>query len=431
VVAGWSFFLPLALMTALTMIVFYILVIGSSQLALALLMRTLQSRRFRDLSIVLLGIFSSSCYLFQQFALRGLGTGHFLSSLRDATIPPYLQWLPPAMAARVIQQAFVGHWGASFAWLGALLAVSVLMLYLWQLVVERGLSAAEEGGAQRVRRRRTAQAVSVSQAGEATRAFSLAGRIRSSRVLAVALKDVKYYRRDPQLLRLVFQSFISIIVLVAVTLFNSGDTGRLVLGAWAIMAAPAYALFTLFSFSYNVLGMERQSLTTLLLFPIEPRQILLGKNIPVFFIGVVEVLLLVFISAFLVGEWDLVPPAIAVGIAGIGIVIACGNYSSVFFPQRMPQARRGFQSSASTVTVEGGCLRSVLGLVVLLVTALVLVPVMLALVLPVIFHLQWIWSVSIPASLLYGAIFYYTVTTLVSPRILSRAPEILAVVTRE
>ena len=73
VVAGWAISLPVALMALLTMLVFYVQVIGTSQLILALLMRTLQSRRFRDLSIILVALFSSSCYLFQQLALRGLG----------------------------------------------------------------------------------------------------------------------------------------------------------------------------------------------------------------------------------------------------------------------------------------------------------------------------------------------------------------------
>src|SRR5437764_672581 len=47
VVAGWASSLPVALMALLTVLVFYVQVIGTSQLILALLMRTLQSRRFR------------------------------------------------------------------------------------------------------------------------------------------------------------------------------------------------------------------------------------------------------------------------------------------------------------------------------------------------------------------------------------------------
>ncbi len=431
VVAGWSFSLPLALMALLTMVLFYAQVIGISQLVLALLARILQSRRFRDLSIVLIGIFSSSCYLFQQLALRGLGTSHFVDNLRNATISPYLQWLPPGMAARTIQQASLGNWGASFGWLGALLAMTVIVLYLWQMVVERGLTASESGAGGRVRRHRVEQPVlGGARAARADSSIGIVERIRFSQAFSIAVKDAKYYRRDPQLLRLITQSFISMFILIAVTLFNTSGSGREVIGPWTVMVAPLYALFVLTTFSYNILGMERQSLTTLFLFPASPKQIIWGKNSVTFAIGAIEVTLLVLVAAFVSKGWNFVLPALVVGLAGIGVILGCGNFSSVFFPQRMPQARRGFQAS-NTISAEGGCLRAVMSLAVILVMAILLIPVAAGLVLPVIYHAQWIWAITMPASLLYGAAFYAIVTNLTAPRMLTRAPEILAVVTRE
>ena len=431
VVAGWAVSLPLALMAFLTMVVFYAQVIGISQLVLALLARVLQSRRFRDLSIILIGIFSSSCYLFQQFVLRGLGVVHIYDSLKAGTISLYLQWLPPGMAARTIQRAAQGDWGMSFVWLSGLLATTVLVLYLWQLVVERGLTASESGSSSVRRRRKERTSVAtIPVAPSASASTGLVERIVSSQFFSIAVKDIKYYRRDPQLLRLVFQSFISMFVLIAVTLFNSSGSGQLTIGPWAVMVAPAYALFALTSFSYNVLGMERQSLTSLFLFPVNPKQVLWGKNIVTFALGLIEVLLLVLISAFVAKAWNLVLPALAIGVAGIGIILGCGNFSSIFFPQRMPQGRRGFQTN-NTVSSEGGCLRAVMSLAVLAIMALLLIPVAAGLVLPVIYHVQWIWVLTIPASLLYSAVFYIIVTNLVAPRLLTRTPEILAVVTRE
>lgn len=429
VVAGWAMSLPLALMAFLTMVVFYAQVIGISQLVLALLARVLQSRRFRDLSIILIGVFSSSYYLFQQFVLRGIGVVHIYDNLKAGTISPYLQWLPPGMAARAIQRAASGDWGMSFVWLGGLVLATVLVLYLWQMVVERGLTASESGSSS-VRRRRTQQTLAPVAATSASTSTGLVERIVALQFFSIAVKDIKYYRRDPQLLRLIFQSFISMIVLIAVTLFNTSGSGRLVIGSWAVMVAPLYALFALTSFSYNVLGMERQSLTSLFLFPVNPKQVLWGKNVVTFLLGLIEVLLLVLVSAFVGNGWNLVLPALAIGIAGIGIILGCGNFSSIFFPQRMPQGRRGFQTNNS-VSSEGGCLRTVMALVVLAVMAILLIPVAAGLVLPVLYHVQWIWVLTVPASLLYSAAFYVIVTNLVAPRMLTRTPEILAVVTRE
>ena len=75
VVAGWAFSLPVALFALVAILIFYAQVVGISQLVLALLMRTLQSRRFRDLSIILVALFSSSCYIVQQILFRSIGNG--------------------------------------------------------------------------------------------------------------------------------------------------------------------------------------------------------------------------------------------------------------------------------------------------------------------------------------------------------------------
>lgn len=422
VVAGWARSVPLALMALLAMLIFYVQVIGMSQLVLALLMRTLQSRRFRDLSIVLFAIFSSSCYIFQQFALRGLGSSHFLENVQHISVSPYLQWLPPGMAARAIQQASIGNWSVGFAWLGVLLVISVFVLYLWQLVIERGLVSAESGGGTRGVRHQRIGRVAVARA-RVSNSTSL------SQMLALAIKDIKYLRRDPQLLSTVFQSIMSTIILLIVTVFNPSSIGKGI-GIWTVLAAPGVAFLSLYTLSANVLGMERQNLTALLLFPIEPKRILWGKNLVTLTLGSIEILLLVMLAAFASHAWELVPPALAIGFAGIGIVLGCGNFSSVFLPQRMRQIRRGFQT-ASNYSSESGCIRTLLSLLMMLVTAIVLIPVGVALILPILFDVQWVWAFSIPASLLYGLAFYFVVTALVAPRILEKTPEILAAVTRE
>ncbi|HCP74795.1 MAG TPA: hypothetical protein DIU08_09145, partial [Ktedonobacter sp.] len=60
VVAGWAVSLPVTLLTIVAVLILYAQVVGMSQLVLALLMSTLQSRRFRDLSIILIALFSVS-----------------------------------------------------------------------------------------------------------------------------------------------------------------------------------------------------------------------------------------------------------------------------------------------------------------------------------------------------------------------------------
>ncbi len=266
--------------------------------------------------------------------------------------------------------------------------------------------------------------------GEGT--VSIWRRLLPPQVLAIAVKDLKYYRRDPQLLGQLFQSVFSIVVLLVVTLLNTGGTNRLTfLGSWTVLIAPLYVFLALYTLSYNVLGIERQSLTTLMLFPVDPKRILWGKNLVVLCIGVVEVALIILLAAFLTGAWSYVLPAFAIGLAGIGVILGIGNFTSVFFPMQMRQIRRGFQSPGVNASTQNGCLRGIMSLATLACMLVVMIPVGLALVLPVFLNARWVWFASIPASLVYGAAIYFVVTALVAPRIVERTPEILAATTRE
>ncbi|MBA2392729.1 MAG: hypothetical protein H0V70_08280 [Ktedonobacteraceae bacterium] len=427
VVAGWALSVPLALFALLTMLIFYAQVVGISQLVLALLARTLQSRRFRDLSVIVIVLFSSSCYIVSQLVIRGLSSSNFIDALKNATFSHYLQWLPPGMAARAIQQASVGNWGLGFAWLAALFVITGVVLYLWQLVVERGLTSTEGGGTTSVRRRRVVETTHAQTASS-----SRWERILPAQVRAIAIKDVKYYRRDPQLLGLLSQSLVTIAVLLFVTVINTGGVNRItIFGHWAVMIAPLYIFLSLYTLSYNVFGFERQSLTTLFLFPIDPKRILWGKNLVVLVIGAIEMALVTGAAAVVTHAWSFVLPAFAVGLAGIGVMLGIGNVTSIFLPMRMRQMGRGFRTGGADASTQNGCLRGVLSLATLALMLIVLVPAELALVLPVIFSALWVWAITIPLSVVYGGAIYFGVTAFVAPRMVERIPEILAATTRE
>ena len=435
VIVGWAVSIPVALVTIVAVLICYTQVVGMSQLVLALMMSTLQSRRFRDLSIILIALFSSSCYIFQQLVFRGLGNGgNFVGNLVNAHLSSYLQWLPPGMTAQAIQQAVLGNWVMSLVWLVVALAISILVLYLWARVLERSLSSAEVGGATRVRRQRAAKHVETDAAALAyapqasTTSGSLWQRLGASQTFAISIKEWKYFWRDPQLKALLLSSlYIIVVFLIGPILSPRSSVGTIDI---LTFTAPLAVFFSMLTLSYNTLGLERQSLTTLFLFPIEPRRILFGKNLAVAAMGVVELFVLVLVSAFFSHTWNVVLPVLVIGLAGIGIVLGCGNFTSVFFPQRMRQMQRGFQATGSS-SGNNGCMRSIISLVMMAVTIVVLVPVAAALFLPLYFNLQWLWGVSIPGALLYGIAFYGIVTYLVAPRMLTRLPEILAVTTRE
>jgi ABC-2 type transport system permease protein len=433
IVAGWSFSWPLALLSLLAVLIFYVQMIGMSQLVIALLARALQNRRLRDLSVIMVVIISSCAYL-SQFLLENRG---FIGALGSGKLIAYLQWLPPGLAAGAIQQAALGNWGVSLASLVALLGLDLLVLYLWQLVIERGLSSPETGGMQQRRwRKPVAQG---QRADAALKRVAMGGwPVIPSQVLAIAGKDLKYFRRDPQMARLVLLPLVYVVVLIFSTLYGARRTGMAAGGnpddlmvAIRVMLSPSITLLSLYSLAYNVLGFERQSLTTLFLFPVKPRYILWGKNLVIFGLGFIELLVLVLLVAFFTHLWIFALPAFSLGLAGIGVILACGNVTSVFLPRRLHLMQRGFQSSAASMPAQEGCLRVVMTFASMIVDVIVLLPVIVVVVLPVVFHLQWLWLVAVPCSLIYGGVIYSVVTALVAPYIVSRAPEILAGVARE
>ena len=181
--------------------------------------------------------------------------------------------------------------------------------------------------------------------------------------------------------------------------------------------------------SLNTLGLERQGLTTLFLFPVAPQRILWGKNFAVATLGIVELVVLIAVGAFITHAWIFVLPVLVGGLAGMGVALGCGNITSVYFPQYMRQMQRGFRATGQTS--QAGCLRAAMSFAMLIVAGILLIPVALALGLPYIFHAQWIWAITMPLTLIYGIAFHQIATRLVAPRMLERAPEILAITTRE
>ncbi|HTI15028.1 MAG TPA: hypothetical protein VL461_10710 [Dictyobacter sp.] len=430
VVVGWATSLPLALMALLTMLIFYVQLVAISQLVLALLQRVLQSRRFRDLSIIIVILLSSSGYAC-NIAARTIFTKNTAGTILHASFSSYLQWLPPGMAARAIQEAAIGNWGISFVWLAALLIISGVLLYCWQLIVERGLTAAESGGTARATRRRQNRTM----AANAPVQVSQSNHLIPVPIAAIIQKEWKYYWRDPQIKAVFLQSLLSVIFLIVYFGFNfvsASGSGNLFsrIGSWAILIVPLFPLLSLFGLTYNTLGLERQSLTTLFLLPIKPVHLLIGKNVAIFVVGIIELIVLLTITLILTHAWALTLPAVIVGLTGIFTTIGLGNFTSVMLPQKMRLARRGFQTQGN-LTASGGCLRTLMSGLAFYALIAILIPVGAAVALPIIFHLQWLWIITLPAALAYGLVIYGLVTWLVAPRILTKAPEILAVVTKE
>src|SRR5260370_24206375 len=75
--------------------------------------------------------------------------------------------------------------------------------------------------------------------------------------------------------------------------------------AYVLLITPLIVLLFMLTLSLNTLGWERQSLTTLFLFPVTPKRILWGKNLAVLTLGMAELVLLISIRPFLIPSCNL------------------------------------------------------------------------------------------------------------------------------
>lgn len=430
VIIGWAVSVPVAIFTILAMLVFYVQIVGMSQLVLALLMRTLQSRRFRDLSILVIALFSTACYLSSQLVSRALSSGGFEANLQNAVFSRYLQWLPPGYSASVVQNAFTGNWGVALVWFAVSIIAAIVVLYLWSQVLEHSLNTPEIGGAVRTRTRRVqAQRTTIDQALVPASSSARQGFL-SSQTITIALKEWKYFWRDPQLKAMLFQSVIYVAIVVLYPIISATSGSRSTSFSVGLFSVPLAVFLSMFILSYNTLGMEREGLTTLFLFPIDPRRILLGKNLSVAVLGLAELILLMIITAALSRATNLIIPVFVVGLAVIAVVLACGNVTSIFFPTKMRAYARGFRATGAS-SGNQGCIRGILSLAMMIVTVIVLLPVAAAAFVPIILHAEWLWVFCIPVALLYAIAIYALVMWFAAPQLLKRAPEILAVVARD
>jgi ABC-2 type transport system permease protein len=133
VLIGWggSLALPVVLLSLLLTYAHAVLI---GQLVITAVGGILQSRRFRDLAIVVGSLLGVSCYFIQVGFTRlaetvsSMVTAEQLSAFSPLAT---LQWLPTGAAARAIERANTGLWGESLLWLGYSAVLLLLLTWVW------------------------------------------------------------------------------------------------------------------------------------------------------------------------------------------------------------------------------------------------------------------------------------------------------------
>jgi ABC-2 type transport system permease protein len=418
---------PLSLAIVIpALLLLYIHITGLSQMTVAALVGMLRSRRYRDLSVVIFALISVACSLSGQFATALLRNVNSLQLLSRLDIGRYTQWAPPGMAARAIIQASQGDMRGALLWLLALLALTPVLLGAWAWTLDRGVTSPESAGSARARRVRapttTSQARAVAPGAPRRRPWV------SPVVMAVTGKDLRYLWRDPQIKASLLSSLVLLLIVFAPNLARGNDSTpppeffTSVFSGTQPLLAPLPALLIVLTLAMNSLGLERQGLRTLMLFPTKSLDIFWGKNLAVALVSLVAQAALISVSCVITGSWALWPVAFGGGIAGTLTLLGAGNVTSALLPLRV----RSLATGASNISSNNGCLRSVISLVALWSTLFALAPVFVLLLGPLLLLHRWWFIVTVPLALLYGFAIYQVATRLIARWLDRHAPEIIA-----
>jgi hypothetical protein len=267
-------------------------------------------------------------------------TGPLLAGRQRTLLPwvqrlwPYLNLLPPGLAARALGAAAVGN-GVLFAKDAAGLAAYAFpfaLLLGWRLAAQyRGeLIADTETGPVVVNR---ARAFRVSSQPAILR--FLPGQIG-----VVVQKEVRYLLRNG----MAWMNLVMPLVLVLLFALQRGSArsagpfaGLSHAGPWFFRGAIGYVILLVTAPAYNAFAFEGRGIQTLFMAPLRFRAVLLGKNLVLLGVMTLEIAA-VMILLHVRGIWPPLPSLLATFAAAVYMISAqltVANWASLSFPRRL------------------------------------------------------------------------------------------------
>ncbi|MBW7882306.1 MAG: hypothetical protein H3C34_06685, partial [Caldilineaceae bacterium] len=277
-VVGWAGS-PALVVLLVAMVLGYLLMLVSGQLVLTASMGLLRSRRFRDISIIVVSLLGSSCYLLSRVT-NEVGEAVAAQGLEHFRPLAALQWLPPGAGARAVELAMAGDWLQAGLWLLYSTAWLVVLTWAWWRLLVRITTGVAIWQPAPANRRKPARHEPAPGAGAGERLLAWL----PPQVRAILFKEFILIWRVPQRRISLFQSVFVPVVFVVAFLFNEGANMRAA-PSWFGLALPVVGLFVAWGIGANMLGMESRGLSVLLLTPADRRQLLIGKGLAAWFVA--------------------------------------------------------------------------------------------------------------------------------------------------
>lgn len=402
----------------LALLLSYVHMIFASQILLTVLGSILQSRRFRDIIIILSTLLGVSCSLIQQGVFELTSRFVDVESLAEWQPLNALQWLPPGAAARAIERADVGEWGMSLLWLGYSIGLLIIVAWLWSKLTTRlvtgqgfvfgGFISEKKEDAKKAKRTRTDRNWLSFLPPD---------------LAQLTLKELKLGWRTPQ--RRVGYIIIILmpVIMGGMIIFQTG-LPETVPGWTGVLLVP-YALFVFWTAGQNMLGWEATGFPALILTPVSRRRIFLSKGLTALLINLIPIgfmgLVMLFLARDLLVLGGLIS-AVAVGLVTMGI---SSPGSALFaYPVNTENTQR-----VNPFSGRGSCLAAIANtMVVPAITVLLSLPIAVPLGVAIWLDQSWIGFAGSLLTLAYGALIFVGGVRLGSQILLEREPELLAAI---
>jgi ABC-2 type transport system permease protein len=342
-----------AFLIALSVVATLVLCVVASRVLIAALAPLLRSRRGRDLMVmtITLAIFVPQAFRFFRPAHRNDDATRTFSDIARR-----VRYTPFGWAGWAATEAGKSHVLAAVAGLAAVAALIGVLLWVWSIAIPRAMTASDI----------SASARTDSRPGR--RHSALFPRFvparRRRRAAAVAVKELRYYVRDPRRRA----PLISALLIPALVLFQTLRDGShrpaatTLLGLIALLPASGLTL--------NQFGLDGAALWSTIVTGNDPRSDLIGKNIATAIVLAPLVIIPTLITAALTHGWSYAPLTIGLAPGMLGVVLAIGDLVSVYAPYALPDRRNPLAANPGQ-----GCVGGVAAKAALAVDALVLVPV--------------------------------------------------------
>ncbi|MDK0521315.1 transporter [Streptomyces sp. ML-6] len=367
--------------------------------------RLLSSRKGRDLA-VLSGLVIAVGFQVVNFGAQQLGRTGGLAALDP--VADVVRWLPPASAIGAVDSASRGSYGQAVGQLLLSVAALLVLLWLWQRSLTK-LMTAPDGS--------TLAAADTAREKAGKEGSRLSALLPAGRTGTVMERSLRYIARDPKTKA---AWITSLAVGLIVPLFNAlQGTGSVYI---ACFAAGMLGIQM-----YNQFGQDTSAFWMVLLTISSTRDAYLelrARALALLLITLPYTVVVMLLTAALLGEWNALPEAMGLSIALLGGMLATGAVASAVFPYSVPQ--EGFKSAApgqgglAWISVFGGMLSA----------TLLCAPLIGALIwLHVADLQQWLW-VLLPVGAAYGALISWAGLRIAAPRTAERLPEILTAVSK-